>query len=116
MLRYMFKSKIHRAVVTDADLNYEGSITIDKTLMEAANIYPYERVQVVNLNNGSRAETYVIEGAADSGIICMNGAIARLAQKGDLVIIISYVLIPDEEAKTLEPIVVQVDSQNKIIR
>ena len=116
MFRQMFKSKIHRAVITDANLNYEGSITIDKTLMDAADIYPYERVQIVNLYNGSRAETYVIEGEADSGVICMNGAIARLAQKGDLVIIISYILVSDETAKKLKPIVVNVDSQNKIVR
>lgn len=115
MLQYMFKSKIHRATVTDADLNYDGSITIDKTLMDAARILPFERVQIVNLNNGSRAETYVIEGKADSGVICLNGAIARLAQKGDLVIIIAYAFFSEEETKSLQPVVVRVDSGNKIV-
>lgn len=115
MFRHMFKSKIHRATVTDADLNYEGSITIDKSLMEAANILPFEKVQVVNLNNGARAETYVIEGEANSHVICLNGAIARLAQKGDKVIIISYVLVHEDEAKNLNPLIIQVDSNNEII-
>lgn len=115
MLRYMFKSKIHRATVTEADLNYKGSITIDRTLIEAANILPYERVQVININNGARAETYVIEGEANSGIICLNGGIARLAHPGDLVIIASYALMTEEESVALQPIVINVDAQNKIV-
>ena len=90
MLRNMLRAKIHRARVTGADLNYEGSITIDETLMEAAGILPYEKVQVLNLSNGARAETYVIKGKRDSGEIIMNGAIARLALVDDLVIILSY--------------------------
>jgi aspartate 1-decarboxylase len=111
----MFKSKIHRATVTEADLNYKGSITIDRTLIEAANILPYERVQVININNGARAETYVIEGEANSGIICLNGGIARLAHPGDLVIIASYALMTEEESVALQPIVINVDAQNKIV-
>ena len=90
MLLNMFKSKIHRATVTEANLNYVGSITIDKSLIDATGILPGERVQIVNNNNGARLETYVIEGAADSGIICLNGAAARLATPGDEIIIISY--------------------------
>ena len=90
MQRTMCKGKIHRATVTQANLNYVGSITIDVDLLEAADIYPYEKVQVVNINNGSRLETYTIAGARGSGVICMNGAAARLAAEGDTVIIISY--------------------------
>jgi len=116
MLRYMFKSKIHRATVTEANLNYQVSITIDKTLIDAANILPFERVQVININNGARAETYVIEGDADSGIICLNGGIARLALPGDLVIIASYAFMTEEESVILRPIVVNVDGDNKIIK
>lgn len=115
MWRYMFKSKIHRATVTEADLNYEGSITIDKTLMDAADILPYERVQVININNGTRAETYVIEGEADSGVICLNGGIARLAQIGDLIIIVSYAMMTGEESAYLKPLVINVDAENKIV-
>jgi len=115
MLRVMCKSKIHRAIITDANLHYEGSITIDKALMDAANIIPYEKVQVLNLSNGSRAETYVIEGAQNSGTICMNGAIARLAQKGDQVIIISYALMSDEEVRNLKPKIIKVDENNHLI-
>lgn len=113
MFRSMCKSKIHRATVTDANLNYEGSITIDKILMDAADIFPFEKVQVVNINNGSRAETYVIEGIKKSGTICLNGAIARLAQKGDLVIIISYALMTDDEARNLKPKIIIVDDNNQ---
>ena len=113
MFRSMCKSKIHRATVTDANLNYEGSITIDKILMDAADIFPFEKVQVVNINNGSRAETYVIEGIKNSGTICLNGAIARLAQKGDLVIIISYALMTEDEARNLKPKIIIVDDNNQ---
>lgn len=113
MLRMMCKGKIHRARVTDANLNYVGSITIDPALLERADILPYERVQVVNLNNGARFETYVIEGARGKGEVVINGAAARLAQPGDLVIIMSYVLMSDEEARRHEPQVVHVDSENR---
>ena len=115
MLRHMCKSKIHRARVTDANLNYVGSITIDEELMEAANILPYERVQVVDINNGERLETYVIKGERGSGEICLNGAAARLVQPGDLVIIISYCIVDNEEARTMKPDVIFVDDKNKII-
>lgn len=110
----MFKSKIHRATVTEANLNYMGSITIDEALLEAANLLPNERVQVVNNNNGARFETYVIKGPRDSGVICLNGAAARLAQPGDIVIIISYAMMDESEARTHQPAVVMVNSENKI--
>lgn len=113
MFRHMMKSKIHRAVVTEANLNYVGSITIDEGLMEAANLYENEKVQIVNNNNGARLETYVIPGSRDSGVICLNGAAARLVQPGDLVIIISYCLLQDGEAKGHKPTVVFVDGQNR---
>lgn len=113
MMRTMFKSKIHRATITDANLNYEGSLTVDVDLMERADILPYERVQVVNCNNGARLETYVIEGPRGQGDICLNGAAARLGQPGDIVIIISYAQMSDEEARTLEPVVVHVDGNNR---
>jgi aspartate 1-decarboxylase len=114
MFRRMKKSKIHRATVTDANLNYQGSITIDMDLLEAADILVGEQVQVVNINNGSRAETYTIEGERGSGTVCMNGAIARLAQPGDLVIIISYADYSEEELKDFKSITVKVDGGNKI--
>ena len=107
------KCKIHRATVTDAKLNYEGSITIDKALMDAAGILPFEKVGVLDINNGARFDTYVIEGEAESGTICLNGAAARMVQKGDLVIIVSYVSLTPEEAKTWKPTIVKVNSQNK---
>lgn len=115
MLLNMFKSKIHRATVTQANLNYVGSITIDKTLLEASGILPGERVQIVNNHNGARLETYVIEGPADSGVICLNGAAARLVQPGDNIIIIAYCLVDENEAKTLKPKIVFVDDKNKIV-
>lgn len=110
----MFKSKIHRATVTEANLNYMGSITIDKELMDAAGILPHEKVQVVNNNNGARLETYVIEGEPGSGVICLNGAAARQAQPGDTVIIIAYTMLTEEEARHFKPKVVMVDENNKI--
>ncbi len=110
----MLKSKIHRAVVTEANLNYVGSITIDSKLMEAADILPNEKVQVVNNNNGARLETYVIEGAPGSGVICLNGAAARLVQPGDTVIIISYALVDYKDASQVVPKVVFVDEKNSI--
>lgn len=109
----LLKSKIHRATVTDANLNYEGSITIDRDLMDAANMLPYEKVGILDVHNGARFETYIIEGKRGSGTICLNGAAARLVQKGDLVIIVSYVSLSSEEAKAWNPVVVKVDSQNK---
>jgi aspartate 1-decarboxylase len=111
----MFKSKIHRATVTEANLNYVGSITIDKTLLAASNILPGEKVQIVNNFNGARLETYVIEGEADSGVICLNGAAARLVQPGDNIIVIAYCWVTEEEAGKFKPNVVFVDKDNKII-
>jgi len=110
----MCKGKIHRATVTEANLNYVGSITIDADLLEAADIYPYEKVQVVNINNGSRLETYTIAGARGSGVICLNGAAARLAAEGDIVIIISYGQYNELEIRALEPRIVFVDASNHI--
>ncbi|MBM7625022.1 aspartate 1-decarboxylase [Sporohalobacter salinus] len=115
MMRTMHKSKIHRATVTEANLDYVGSITIDRDLIEAADILPNERVQVVNNNNGSRLETYVIAGKRGSGIICLNGAAARKVQPEDEVIIISYGLMKDTVARDLEPKVILVDENNQII-
>jgi len=112
MIRMMMKSKIHRATVTEANLQYVGSITIDTVLMEAADILPNEKVQIVNNNNGARLETYVIAGARNSGIICLNGAAARQVQVGDQVIIISYAMLTDEEACHYKPKVVFVNKLN----
>ena len=114
MFRTMLGGKIHRATVTEADLNYVGSITIDQDLLDAAGICVTEKVQIVNNNNGARLETYTIPGERGSGVICLNGAAARLVQKGDIVIIMSYVLMSNEEAKNHEPKVVLVNEQNKI--
>ncbi len=114
MLRIMCKSKIHRATITKSDLHYNGSIGIDKSLLKASNIYPNEIVQVVNINNGSRFETYAIEEPAGSGTIGLYGAAAHLGKPGDLVIILSYGLTNDNEAKGAKLIVVKVDHKNKI--
>lgn len=114
MILNMLKSKIHCATVTEANLAYMGSITIDEDLMDAAGILRNERVQVVDNNNGARLETYVIPGARGSGVICLNGAAARLAQPGDIVIIMAYAFFTEDEAKTYEPTVVMVDAKNKI--
>ena len=108
------KSKIHGATVTEANLRYTGSITIDKNLLKISDICPFERVQIVNLNNGSRVETYVLEGPAGSGTICMNGAAARWAEVGDKVIIISYGLMTENERKKHRPKVIFVNDHNKI--
>jgi aspartate 1-decarboxylase len=108
----LLKSKIHRATVTQAELHYVGSITIDENLMEAANMLEYEKVQVLNINNGERLETYVIKGERGSGVICMNGPAARLTQVGDMIIIISYCSMSPEDAKTHSPIVVIPDKDN----
>jgi aspartate 1-decarboxylase len=116
MLRVLMKSKIHAATVTEANLRYTGSITIDKALLKASDICPFERVQIVNLNNGSRVETYVLEGASNSGTICMNGAAARWAEIGDKVIIISYSLLDAREMKKHRPKVVFVDERNRAAR
>ena len=110
----MLKGKIHRATVVQAELNYVGSITIDKTLMEAAGILENEKVQIVDINNGARLETYVIPGKRDSGVICLNGAAARLVQPGDKVIIIAYAQMSEEEAKTYKPSVVFMNDDNTI--
>ena len=114
MILTMLKGKIHRATVTQAELNYMGSITIDKTLMEASGIIENEKVQIVNNNNGARLETYVIPGKRDSGIICLNGAAARLVQPGDQVIIIAYSQMEEKEAKEHKPKVVFVNDDNSI--
>ena len=111
----MCKSKIHRAKVTEANLYYEGSLTIDSDLLEAADILPYERVQVVNVNNGERFETYAIAGKRRSGIICLNGAAARLGQVNDEIIIITYGTYSEEEMKSYKPTVILLDKENKII-
>ena len=116
MYREMLKSKIHRVTVTEAELYYEGSVTIDKNLLEAADILPYEKVQVLNFNTGSRIDTYTIEGAAGSGTICLNGPAARLGTVGDEVIIVSYVQVPETETKNFKPKVVLVDKKNKITK
>lgn len=116
MFRIMLKSKIHRATVTGADLNYEGSITIDKDLLDAANISLYEQVQIYNITNGARFETYVIEGERGSGEICLNGAAARCVQKGDLIIIASYILLPEQDVTTYKPVYVFVDKNNKMVK
>ncbi|HHZ16538.1 MAG TPA: aspartate 1-decarboxylase [Peptococcaceae bacterium] len=116
MFRTMLKSKIHRAVVTEANLDYMGSITMDTVLMEKANIAEHEKVQIVNVNNGARLETYVIPGPCGSGAVCLNGAAARWAQPGDLVIIISYALVPEEKVATHTPTVVFVDEKNRVTK
>ena len=113
-MRTMLRSKIHRARVTGGNVDYEGSITIDKQLMEAADILPYELVHVLNVNNGVRFQTYAIEGEAGSGEIVLNGAAARLAAKGDIVIILTYSTVTDDEARHIEPRVVYVDASNTI--
>jgi aspartate 1-decarboxylase len=111
----IFKSKIHRVRVTEANLNYVGSITIDEALMEAANLVEGEKVQIVNNNNGARLETYVIRGERGTGVICLNGAAARLVQVGDIVIIISYAYMTPEEAKTFQPVAVFPDENNRLV-
>ena len=114
MILTMLKGKIHKATVTQAELNYMGSITIDKTLMEASKIIENEKVQIVDVNNGARFETYVIPGKRDSGVICVNGAAARLVQPGDKVIIIAYAQMDEDEAKKYKPAVVFMNDDNTI--
>ena len=115
MQRTMMKSKIHRATVTGADLHYVGSLTVDRDLMEAADLLPNEKVQVVNVDTGGRLETYVIPGDRGSGTICLNGAAARLSQPGDKVIVISYAQLADAEARSFVPTVVFVDAHNQVV-
>src|SRR4051794_26956047 len=116
MKRSLFKSKLHRATVTHADLTYEGSVTIDQDLLEASDILPYERVHIWNASNGSRLETYALPGPSGSGVICVNGAAARHAQPGDIVIIATFAEAVDEaEARSWKPVVVRVDAKNRII-
>ncbi|GBG11993.1 aspartate 1-decarboxylase [Paenibacillus sp. MY03] len=116
MFRTMMKSKLHRATVTEANLNYVGSITIDEDLMEAADLLENEKVQIVNNNNGARFETYVITGPRGSGVICLNGAAARQVQPGDKVIIISYASMSTEEARVHKPIVTILNDENKPVK
>jgi aspartate 1-decarboxylase len=112
----MCKSKIHRAVVTRADLDYEGSIAIDTDLLKAADVLPYEMVQIYDINNGARFETYTIPAQAGSGTLCVNGAAARMVQPGDLLIILSYTLMDEKEAQGHKPRIVFVNSKNKIVQ
>jgi len=112
--RTMLKSKIHRARVTDCNIDYEGSITIDSILLKAADILPYEKVEILNINNGARFSTYAIEGAPGSGDVCLNGAAARLACINDLVIILTYQQVPSDEAEQVRPRLVYVDKNNRI--
>ena len=114
MFLEMFKAKIHKARITQADLHYEGSLTVDEELLEAANILPYEKVQVVDINNGNRFETYTIVGKRGSGVIGLNGAAARLGLVGDEVIIITYAQMTPEEAKNHKPTIIIVDEKNKV--
>ncbi|MFE0878594.1 aspartate 1-decarboxylase [Streptomyces smyrnaeus] len=115
MLRTMFKSKIHRATVTQADLHYVGSVTIDADLLDAADLLPGELVHIVDITNGARLETYVIEGERGSGVLGINGAAAHLVHPGDLVIVISYAQVDDAEARATRPRVVHVDAENRIV-
>ena len=116
MMRFMMKSKIHRATVTQADLHYVGSVTLDSALMEAADLLEGEKVAIVDVTNGARIETYVIAGPAGSGVIGINGAAARLVHEGDLVIIISSGMFEDSEARALKPRVVHVDEKNRVVK
>jgi aspartate 1-decarboxylase len=114
MFRTMMKSKIHRATVTEANLNYVGSITIDENLIDLVDMYPNEKVQIVNNNNGARLETYIIPGPRGSGVICLNGAAARLVQTGDTVIIVSYAMMTEEEARKHQPTIAIMGAGNKV--
>lgn len=115
MFRHMMKAKLHRATVTEANLNYVGSITIDEDLLDAVDMVPNEQVQIVNNNNGARFETYIIPGKRGSGVVCLNGAAARLVQTGDIVIIISYGLVSEEQVKTHQPKVAIIGENNQIV-
>lgn len=115
MIRTMMKSKIHRARITEANLNYVGSVTIDEDLLDIVNILPHEKVQIVNNNNGARLETYVIPGERGTGVICLNGAAARLVQKDDIVIIVAYALVAEEELASFKPIVALMNEKNEVV-
>ena len=115
-MRTMLKSKIHRARVTDANLHYEGSVTLDPVLMEAADLLPYEQVHLLDVDNGARLETYAIEGERGSGQVVVNGAAAHLIHQGDIIIVVSYVTVPEDEARRIEPRLVYVDKANRIVR
>lgn len=115
MFRTMMKAKIHRAQVTDANLNYVGSVTIDEDILKKVDILPHEKVQIVNNNNGARLETYVIPGEKGSGVVCLNGAAARLVQKGDVIIIIAYALVSNESLETFTPKVAIMNEQNEVV-
>jgi aspartate 1-decarboxylase len=116
MQRHLMKSKIHRATITSADLHYEGSLTLDEDLMDAADLVEWEEIQVVNVNNGARFSTYIIPGPRGSGVVQLNGAAARLGMSGDLVILISYGVFAEEELARFRPTVVFVDGDNRIVR
>jgi aspartate 1-decarboxylase len=116
MIRQLLKSKIHRATVTEARVDYVGSITIDRELMDMANIVPYEKVLVADVDNGARLETYAIEGAPGSGVMCMNGAAAHLVGKGDKIIVMSFADYDEDEAKSHRPVAIFVDEHNKPVR
>lgn len=115
MLLVMLRGKVHRAKVTETNLDYNGSITVDEALLEAADILPGERVQVVNVNNGARFETYTISGPRGSGMVCLNGGAARLAQPGDKVIVMAFALVPYGEARNFQPKIVLVDEENRVV-
>ncbi len=115
MLREFLESKIHRATVTDANLNYVGSITIDEELMNAAKMREWQKVEILDINNGERFQTYIIKGKAGSGVICLNGAAARKVQKGDKVIIVTYAILNEQEIQNYKPNIVIVDDNNKIV-
>lgn len=112
----MLKSKIHRATVTQAELDYVGSITVDVDLLEQAGIFEYEKVQIVDVNNGARFETYTIAGERGSGVMCLNGAAARMVQQGDKIILMTYVNVTQEEAKEMRPVVLFVDEKNQVTK
>lgn len=115
-MRTMLKGKVHRATVTDANLHYEGSVTLDPTLMEAADLLPFEQVHLLDIDNGARLETYVIEGERDSGQVVVNGAAAHLIHKGDTIIILGYIALNEADARRHEPKLVYVDEANRILR
>ncbi len=116
MFRCMLRAKLHQATVTDSNIAYEGSLTVDDALLEAAGIKPYEKVMVSNLNNGERFETYVISGERNSGVMCLNGPTARKGTTGDIIIVFSYAYYPDEETSDFSPVIIQLDENNRIIR
>lgn len=116
MLRCILRAKIHKATVTESNITYEGSLTVDETLLEATGIQPYEQISVSNLHNGERFETYVIPGKRDSGVICLNGPTARKGTVGDVIIIFSYGYYMEEEIKNFSPVIIRLDEKNRIIR